>query len=259
MLKPQFPSYFFHAHGVAFGATFTKPFHAVVESQSATAICSIGGHATAASSGPFNFREVVRIGRSSTQIAAVEEHPELPRDDPKKSFDTVVTCSLEDVNIFNQFKADEIVAHLAVKTDSTGRIYQFNTIGTRFVKLRVGGVPVNPTLVDEHGLQYSTGESLHPVFDMKTEKQIPQQMGVTDSHLTTLVSEVKVDSKHIKVLGNGIYVPDFGVVYLAEYLVAPHSRQLNMFRIEFGCSIDGRGSGGGVGANGATCPPPPFP
>ena len=40
-------------------------------------------------------------------------------------------------------------------------------------------------------------------------------------------------------MGNAIYVPDFGVVYLAEYLVTPYARQLNMFRIEFGCGVGG--------------------
>src|SRR5450755_4541176 len=125
MLKQQFPIHYFHAHGYAFGAEFTKPFSAVVESQAATAVSAMGGHAHT-STGPFNFKELVRIGRASTQIAAITE------DD---SYDTVVTCMLEGVNIFNQFTADEIVAHLSVKTSRDGTKTVFQTVGTRFVNL----------------------------------------------------------------------------------------------------------------------------
>jgi len=246
MLKKQFPTYFFHAHGCAFGANFTKPFCASVESQAATAVSSVGGHAHT-STGPFNFKEMVRYERASTQIAAISE------DD---SFDTVVTCSIEGVNIFNQFTADEIVAHLSVKSSADGKTMFFNTLGTRFVNMRVGGVPVNPTLLHERGNQYHSGKCLNRVFDVSNRSPIRQEADNPRGYLTTLIPELTVDSEHIQVSGNAIYVPDFGVVYLAEYLVAPYSRQLNMFRIQFGCGVDGRASGGGVGANGQTCPPP---
>ena len=254
MLKQQFPFYFFHAHGCAFGAEFTKPFTATVESQAATAICSVGGHAFT-SAGPFNFKEVVRFARASTQIAAIEESTANQPASSGPSFDTVVTCSLEGVNIFNHFTADEIVAHLSVK--ATGGNLSFNTLGTRFVNLRVGGVAVNPTLLHEHGNQYGSGETVNCVFDMHSQQAILQDPKSRNGHFTTLVSKLDVDSQHIKCSGNAIYVPDFGVVYLAEYLVTPNARQLNMFRIQFGCGVGGRASGSGVGANGTTCPPPP--
>ena len=227
-----------------------------MESQAATAISSIGGHAFT-NSGPFNFKEMVRFNRASTQIAGIEEVPGLAADENKRSFDTVVTCSIEGVNIFNQFTADSIVAHLSVKTNASGQIYSFNTLGTRFVNLRVGGVEVKPVLAHEHGGQYGTREIVNPVFDMKTEKPIEQHVGGPNGHLTTLVTKLEAESKHIKVLGNGLYVPDFGVIYLAEYLVTRNARQLNMFRIRFGCGVDGRASGGGVGGNGSSCPLPP--
>ena len=98
--------HYFHAYGSAFGAEFTKPFRATIESQAATAISAVGGHAMA-SSGPFNFREIVRfLIVRATQIAAIED------DD---SYDTVITCAIDGINIFNQFTADSIVAHLSGK------------------------------------------------------------------------------------------------------------------------------------------------
>src|SRR5260221_637482 len=129
MLKQQFPFHYFHAHGCAFGAQINKPFVATVESQAATAVSSVGGHAFA-SSGAFNLKEVVRFAHASTQIAAIEE------DD---SYDTVVTCRLEGVNVFNQFTCDEIVGHLSVKVSKRREPIRFHTVGTRFVNLQVAG------------------------------------------------------------------------------------------------------------------------
>jgi hypothetical protein len=258
MLKQQFPMHFFHAHGCAFGGQFTKPFQAVVESQAATSISSVGGHAMA-SSGPFNFKEIVRFNRASTQIAAIKETPaskDTAASLENSSYDTVVTCAIEGVNIFNQFTADEIVAHLSVKTSLDGTIHKFNTVGTRFVNLRVGGVLVTPVLVNECDNEYGSGNTVNKVFDMSNETAIAQDTTNPNGFLTSLIPDLKIDSQCVKSKGNALYVPDFGVVYLAEYLVTPHARQLNMFRIEFGCGVGGSGSGGGVGANGSTCPPP---
>lgn len=245
MLKQQFPIHYFHAYGSAFGAQFTKPCQAVVEAQAATSVAAVGGHAFA-SSGPFNFREIVRFDRASTQIAAVDEGD---------SYDTVITCAIEGINVFNHFTADEIVAHLSVKTSHDGKIESFQTVGTRFVNLRVGGVPVVPTLHDECDNEYGTGKTVNPIYDFATKKNIVQKPDDPRGYLTTLVTDLNVKSRSIQAQGNALYVPDFGVVYLAEYLVTPYARQLNMFRIEFGCGVGGRGSGGGVGGNGTTIPP----
>jgi hypothetical protein len=213
-----------------------------VESQAATAIAPTGGHAFA-SSGPFNLKELVRIERASTQIAGVEE---------EHSYDTVVTCRLDGVNIFNQFTADEIVAHLSVKVPKKRGPALFHTTGTRFVNLRVGGVHLNPVLTQECGNQYGEGVK-NPVHNFHDGSIGENGRGP----LTTLVSKLDPPSGCVKAQGNAILVPDFGVVYLAEYLVTPNARQLNMFRIEFGCGVSGRASGTGVGANGSNCPPPP--
>jgi hypothetical protein len=244
MLTQQFPIHYFHAYGCAFGATINKPFPAVIESQAATSISAVGGHAFS-SAGPYNCKEIVRFSRASTQIAAVEQ---------VDSYDTVITCILEDVNVFNQFTADEIVAHLAVRTSKDGKIENFNTVGTRFVNLRVGGAAVNPVLVNECESEYR-GRAINPVYDMFTGEPIEQKIDDPRGYLTTLVQDAKVDSTSIKSKGNAIVVPDFGVAYLAEYLVTPYARQLNMFRIQLGCAGSGCASGGGVGGNGSTVPP----
>ena len=240
MLSKQFPIHFFHAHGCAFGGEITKPFRTTIESQAATAISSVGGYASASASG-FNLKELVQIHKASTQIAAIEE------DD---SYDTVVTCRLEGVNIFNQFTADSIVAHLSVKTPKKGNRTTFTTVGTRFENLRIGGISFEPEL--DHECEYKESKR-HAVGDLTDSTG--KEMG---GPLSTLVANLnpKDDSRCVRTKGNAIHVADFGVVYLAEYLVTPNARQLNMFRIRFGCGVDGRASGGGVGANGQTCPPP---
>ena len=266
MLKQQFPFQYFHAHGVGFGAEITKPFSATVDSQAATAISSVGGHAVSTVEG-FNYRELIRIGRMSTQIAAIAE--DVDEVDEKgavrraRSYDTVVTCRLEGVNIFNQFTADVIVGHLSVKTDTKGRIIHFNTVGSRFEHLRVGGVPLHPECDSEYTGGLPPKRIANPLFDFSAKDkegrgtEMKPDVENKNGYLTTLVSGLKSDSNLVQVKNNAIFVADFGVVYLAEYLVTPNARQLSMFRIQFGCGVDGRSSGGGVGGNGSSCPPPP--
>ena len=240
MLKQQFPNHYFHAHGVAFGGVITEPFHEVIESQAATAISSVGGFARA-SAGPFNFRDIITFHKASTQIGAVEE---------KERYDTFVTCRLEGINILNQLTADEVVAVLSIKHPKDGSGPTFSTVGSRFVNLRVGGVKLDPKLDQECdqpcGEMYKNGRG-HAVYDLyqPAEKRTPVTGGVQ-----TLVAEVDVPSSCLTKQGNAIYVPDFGVVYLAEYFVTPHDRLLNMFRVKLGCAFGGSGEGTGVGGNG---------
>lgn len=244
MLKKQFPHHQFHAHGIGFGAEITQPFRAVVESQAATAISPTGGFATS-TAGPFNLRDIIRFEHAGSQIAAVEE---------EDSYDTVITSRIVGINILNQFTADEIVGHLSIKTMKRDSRMTFNTVGSRFVNLRVGGILIHPVLQQECdkpcGDSYAQGKG-NPVYDLSIERGKRPVV----SNVTTLVSELKVPDSCLEVEGNAIHVPDFGIVYLAEYLVKPYGRQLNMFRFELGCAARGTGSGSGLGANGSTTGP----
>ena len=260
MLTNQFPVHYFHAHGVGFGGEITRPFQAVIESQAATAISSVGGFASA-TAGPFNFKDIIQFQKASTQVIGAEG---------LKTYDTMITCRLEGINILNQFTADEIVAHLVVTTQKDGSGMTFNTLGSRFVNLRIGGALIHPVLdheckprvetppvqkpsakdsVKAPDATYATGK-IHPVYDLSQEKGKRTQM---KGSLTTLVAEpLKVPGACFDADANAIHVPDFGVVYLAEYLVTPYGRQLNMFRVKLGCGTKGNGSGSGVGGNGST-------
>ncbi len=240
MLAKQFPFHYFHAHGCALGGEITKPFHTTIDSQAATAVSPVGGHAASTVS-DYNLKELVLIRKASTQIAAIEE------DD---SWDSVVSCRLDGVNVFNQFTADAIVAHLAVKTlKKTGKT-TFTTVGTRFENLRVGGIRFEPEL--DHESEYKESKR-HPTFDLSDPngKELGGPLGTLVANLNP-----KDDSRGVRARGNAIHVPDFGVVYLAEYLVTPDARQINMFRIKFGCGVAGYVGGGSAGANGKPCPNP---
>jgi hypothetical protein len=261
MMRDQFPHHFFHAFGYGFGARFTEPFCDTLDTQGATCIPVTGGHSTATSS-KINFHDVIRIDQATTQIGAIEE---------KGSFDCVVTSSVENINILNQVTADRIVSHVAVKTDRKRRpkkdnqfelepnVIWFQTIGSRFENLRVGGVHIKVDIEDEVGYNYGGSKpvSKNPVFDVNDPGKGPINVEFDDAAvLTTLARGVHPESNRVKVYGNAIVVPDFGVVYLAEYLVTEYARYLNMLRVELGCGFAGRGSGPGSGGNGQTIPPP---
>lgn len=244
MLKKQFPRHQFHAHGIGFGGEITQPFRAMVESQGATAIAPTGGFATS-TTGPFNLHDIIRFEHAGSQIAAVEE---------EDSYDTIVTSRIVGINILNQFTADEIVAHLSIKTMKSDSRVKYNTVGSRFVNLRVGGFLLHPVLQQECdkpcGDGYAQGKH-NPVYDLSLERGKRPVV----SNVTTLVSDLKVPDSCLEAEGNAIHVPEFGIVYLAEYLVKPYGRQLNMFRFELGCAARGNGGGAGVGGNGSTTGP----
>ena len=253
MLKQQSPFHSFRAYGVAFGGEITRPFLEVMESKAATAIPTVGGYSTA-NAGPFNVRDVVRFESASTQVFGVTGNT---------AWDTVITSRVVGLNIMNQVTADEIVAHLVMtqpfhKAGAEPVPARFNTIGSRFVNLRIGGVPCEPKLEHEGpcGKAVWTGND-RPVYDLyetpkicdKGEEKMPRTP--VKGSLTTLVSELGA-SPCFEAEGNAVYVPDFGVVYLAEYYVKDNERQLNMFRFQLGCGSGGNGGGPGGGAGGST-------
>ena len=239
------------------GAQIHKPFCETLDTQAATSISPTGGFSTSTAT-RINLRDIVRVEHASTQVAAVEERGE------NGSYDTVITATVEGLNIFNQVTADRIVAHLAVKHHKQHRRTEYKTIGSSFENLRIGGVPVHVDVDDDDGRKYHDGGVNHCVCDpYEPEKGRFNAEFDPTGHLTTLVTGVHVQGhvKHhrIRIHCNSIVVEDFGVVHLAEYIVTPNARYLNMLRVNLGCAVDGTVSVSGTSSNGHTVPTPKNP
>jgi hypothetical protein len=86
-----------------------------------------------------------------------------------------------------------------------------------------------------------------------------KESGEKASHCRTyLFSPVKVlklkgyTGTDIKILGNIICIPKFGVIRLADLLVNGHFRSFTMFRVQMCSGADGGASGGGTSGSGGT-------
>jgi hypothetical protein len=54
--------------------------------------------------------------------------------------------------------------------------------------------------------------------------------------------------------GRGLWIPEFGMLYLAELYMDPGSRRVRMIRTELGCGSDGCYGGGSASGGGTPWP-----
>jgi len=85
-------------------------------------------------------------------------------------------------------------------------------------------------------------------------KQTGQKRTPRGTYFLSLANDLKLEgcSSDIKVCGNMIFIPKFGVIRLAELVVHRHCRSLTMFRVHMCSGADGTCGGGGTQGSGGT-------
>lgn len=266
-------TFFYHAQASAIGGVFRRPFVDVLESQAATSLPITGGIGNKTQSN-FNFRDTVRFDSASTQVTGSQN----PDDG---SYNTLSTTTVVGLNIANMVMADRIVARISTRHSADDTETTVIPQGSEFVGLRIGGEPINPELDLSLFTELNTSAKFKRRYtgddkfkeDMrkrflwgKLEDSAPQHLkarykwqsdpsALPESQGIMPCSLVKsIGKTSLKTYGNVIIVPDFGTIYLAEYLVQESSRRLNMMRLMLGSPMEGDITVCGIEGNGTTFP-----
>lgn len=239
----------------AFSGHFTRPFQQTIDVQAASSLPIIGGHGTARVEN-FQFREFISFRKGYTHVSGAEQ----PEDE---SNNTLVTSTLEGINLLDVVTADRVVARLYSKHGKKEKEGSFTIVGSKIENLRIAGYEVKVELHHELFERIPTYEKALKDFEkkgdfykiasdpFKTGEPIKDPNGV---FLCSCVKEMTTDCPGVTRAGHGFHVKGFGKIFLGEVIIRPGERTITMLRFEFGSSTKGGGTGGGATGNGHTWP-----
>src|SRR5215475_12046212 len=131
------PTFLYHAQGVAFGGVMRRPFNEVVDAKAAASLPQTGGFGTAVEN-DYNYRDIFSFKKASTQVTGSKG--------PDGSYNTLVTSTIEGLNINNVVTCARIVARLTTVHSPDDTETRVIPSGSEFVDLRIAGHPVKADL-----------------------------------------------------------------------------------------------------------------
>src|SRR5215472_2739782 len=131
-----YPHRTFHYHACAnvLSGHFTRPFQDVIDVQAASSLPVTGGHGRARVE-DFRFREFFSFRKGYTHVSGSHQ-----ADDG--SHNTLVTSTVEGLNLLDIVTADRITARLYSKHGANAKEGSFTMVGSRFENLRIAGCDV---------------------------------------------------------------------------------------------------------------------
>jgi hypothetical protein len=249
MSPKPFRTFHYRACAHAFSGNFTRPFNETIDVQAPSSLPIIGGHGSSRVEN-FRFREFVSFRKGYTHVSGAHQ-----ADDDSNN--TLVTATVEGVNIMDMITADRIVARLYSKHPAGNGEGFFTMVGSKFENLRIAGCPVELELNTElfDGLPTFTaatkeftkkGEFRRIAEDPFQTGQTLKAPGPNGVILCSCVKDMETTCPGVKRVGHCFIVPGFGKVFLGEMVIKYGERILTMVRLEIGSAV----SGGGVLAQG---------
>jgi hypothetical protein len=247
--------YLYHAEALGLGGQITRPFKKVLESQAATSLPMSGGYGKSRTEN-FAFEQIVSFDAAYTEVVG-------SYDEVQGAYTTQVSATVENLNIMNMVTADRVVGrisstHTLTKNKDEASI---TPIGCFFENLRIAGNPAYPVF------DFDTFTRLSTFAEFKSAFEGPQNAAARESMLwsqlkpgcppplnnmhswfqsqksmpsiaaCSLVKDLGFKQKAgIEVYGPIVVVPNFGIVYVCEFIIVHRQRRLNMLRVSLGAN-----------------------
>jgi|HubBroStandDraft_6_1064221.scaffolds.fasta_scaffold04283_5 hypothetical protein len=253
-------SYHYNAHGSALSGHIQRPFDEIIEIQAGMSLPSTGGYG-AVRVEKFRFKEVASFDSAVTQVSGSKKKED-------NSHTTLVTTTVEGLNILGVVTADLVIARLASHHPANDDEPRITLIGSHFENLRIAGCPVTVDLDHELFLRMDTFAAVRKEFETNSEfrkmaedpihtgqpQKLPDACGAL---YCSLVKDIKTTCPGVKHRGHVIEVPQFGKIFVAEVLAENSSRSLTMLRLELGSPTGGPVTVANVQGDGQPVPIPP--
>jgi hypothetical protein len=234
-------TYIFNGHGHALSGHITHPLDHQVEVQAGMSLPTTGGIGQSRVE-KFRFQHYVSFALGHTYV--------LGSKNGEDTYNTLVTATVENLNILDVVTADRVVARLASSHKLDEDEPRITLLCSTIVNLRICGCPVELEFDHNTFLELNTFEKLKKHFDsdaafrkmaadpfVTTPPKNPvEPQGV---FLCSLVKNIKINCQGVKVVGHAVEVPEFGRVYIGEVLAQYQKRTVTMLRFELGCPVVG--------------------
>jgi len=257
MLNKTVPKmYIYNANGHALSGHITKPLNQVIEVQAGTSLPTIGGVGRARVE-KFRYQDFVSFEAGYTYVSGSK------LDDG--SYTTLVTATVEKLNILDVVTADAVVARVASTQTLDEPEPRITVLGSKIDNLTIAGRKVTLNLADDLFLKLTTFESIIKEFQNNPEfRKMAADPFLTGQPITSiapngvllcsLVKDMEVNSPAIKRKGHAFEVPEFGTVYIGEVFAQHRKRTVTMLRMELGCPVVGTMTAAQGGGNGHPWP-----
>lgn len=268
MSPSPFRTFHYHANAHAFSGRFTRPFEHQIDVQAASVLPINGGHGQSRTEN-FQFREFLSFRKGYTHVSGADE------DDG--SHNTLVTATIEGLNLLDVVTADRIVARLYSKHGPEDPEGSFNMVGSRFEGLRIADcdvdikldlglfkkIPTYRLALEEFDKNEDFRKIANDPFGDRGRNAL-QKPGANGALLCSCVKEIK-GIKEIeencpgvtRVGHHGFKVQGFGTIFLGEVVITHGQRTLTMIRYEIGSAVRGIGTVVQADSNGKPWPPTP--
>jgi hypothetical protein len=242
----------YHASAHALGAQFTRPFHHLIEVQAASALPVTGGHGHSRVDN-FHFREFISFRSAHTHVSGAFQAED-------GSNNTLVTSTVEGLNLMDVVTADRLVARLYSKHGVNNEEGSISIVGSEIENLRIAGHPVRVELNLELFERICTYEAAQKDYENKGDfyriahdplkNGSTPQSGPNGVFLCSCVKEMETSFAGVERVGHSFSVRGFGKIFLGELTIRHAVRSLTMIRFELGSAVSGGGSAGGGVTNG---------
>jgi hypothetical protein len=233
----DFGSYLYRAHATAATGKLTLPVQRNLELQASIGLPLSGGVGET-KSGPFSFEGIVSFESAHSKVIGVES---------EKSHSTLAQTTIEGLNILNVVTCDQIVSRVAVRQEKSADKDRMDPApyitpnGSSFKNLRIGGFPIEPVWASGWFSDHGTWDDFTKNADSLGSQMVKQ---APESYHCSMVEKWGALPQGIHPLGHGLWVPEFGVVFLGEIFVHRTIRAVRMLRVQLGCAVDGGVSNG---------------
>jgi hypothetical protein len=250
-------TYHYNAHGHGVSAHFERPIQRLIEVQAGISLPTTGGHGNSRVN-KFKFEEFLAFEAAYSHVSGSQNK----RD---SSYTTLVTTTVEGLNILDVVTADRIVARISSEHPPDHKEPHIVFLGSKFENLRIAGCPVEAELNHDLFLRLDTFELI--VKELETDGEFrkmaedPYQTGqpqkLPDANrvlLCSLVKNMKTTCPGVKRKGHAFVVPQFGKVFVGEILAKHGTRTLTMLRLEMGSPVSATANLAEAIVNGNTWP-----
>jgi hypothetical protein len=246
----------YHGEAVAASGYLTLPVDEAMPMQAAVSLGLGGGH-TKHQVEDFSHHGVFSFKRAHSEVSGGSSSK-------KNSYNTLAQSVIEGLNIHNMVTCDRIVSRIAVHHPKDGSPPSIIPFGSMFENLRIGGYKVEPELAIDWFTEHDTWEKFQE-YRPKVEPQLtkmtiqaskPDGTRAVSNEVVacTLVRKWGTLPPSVEEHGHGLWVPEFGMVYLAEFFVSKNWRRVRMIRTVLGCGSEGEMEAGGASGGGAGWP-----
>ena len=244
----------YNANGHALSAQFDRPIKRLIEVQAPATLPTIGGYGSSRVN-DFRFNELISFKSAYSYVSGSEQ-----QEKDTLYHTTLVTTTVEGLNIMDVVTADRVVARLSASYEFGHDESKIIPLGSKFENLQIAGCPVKVDFDHELFLKMETFADVRKEFESNSEfrkiAQDPFQSGTSQKPgpcgvlLCSLVKSIETTCPGIKIQGHGIVVPKFGTIFLGEFLAEHGKRTLTMIRLELGSPVSGSGVVAQVSGNG---------